>query len=70
MGQGAPDLAFTDADGKVLLQEIENGGALQLKARQFKTLPGGSFSFKGKLHLKSKRKNSTEWDSISRNSWM
>ena len=39
-------MTFKNQDGKVLLQEISNGGALVLKARQFKTLPGGSFRLK------------------------
>ena len=52
----ALQITFTDADGKVLLQEIENGGALQLKARQFKTLPGGSFRLKASFISDPKEK--------------
>ena len=52
----ALQITFTDADGKVLLQEIENGGALQLKARQFKTLPGGSFRLKASFLSDPKEK--------------
>ena len=48
----------------MLLQEIENRGALQLKARQFKTLPGEAF-VKGKLHLRFEKKKSTEWNPVS-----
>ena len=39
-------ITYKNQNGKVLLQEIPNGGALALKARHFKTLPGGSFRLK------------------------
>lgn len=42
----ALQISFYHQKGEVLLQEIANGGALQLKARHFKALPGGSFYLK------------------------
>ncbi len=39
-------ITFKNQNGKILLQEIPNGGALTLKARHFKALPGGSFRLK------------------------
>lgn len=42
----ALQITFYNEDGKVLLKEIPNGGALQKKARQFKPLSGGSYSLK------------------------
>ncbi len=43
----ALQLTFKNADGKILLQEIPNGGALQKKARHFSPHPGGgSFRLK------------------------
>ncbi len=38
----ALQITFFDEEGKVLLREIPNGGALQKKARQFQALPGGA----------------------------
>lgn len=42
----ALQITFYNSHGKVLLQEIANGGALSLKARHFKPLVGGGFSLK------------------------
>lgn len=42
----ALQMTFYNEKGEILLQEIPNGGALQLKARQFKPCGGGSFSLK------------------------
>ena len=42
----ALQMCFYNEKGKLLLKEIPNGGALQLKARQFQPLPGGSFRLK------------------------
>lgn len=42
----ALQIRFYNEKGQILLQEIPNGGALQLKARQFRPLPGGSFYLK------------------------
>lgn len=42
----ALQITFCNRDGRVLLQEIPNGGALQLSARCFKPLPGGNFRLK------------------------
>lgn len=39
-------ITYRNQNGKILLQEIPNGGALALKARHFKALPGGSFRLK------------------------
>lgn len=39
-------MTFYNEKGEKLLQEIPNGGALQRKARLFRTLPGGGFSLK------------------------
>lgn len=39
-------LTFLNQKGEVLLQEIANGGALVLRARKFKSIPGGLFSLK------------------------
>lgn len=39
-------ITFKDRCGRILLQEIPNGGALSLKARHFKALPGGAFRLK------------------------
>ena len=37
----ALQMTFYNRKGEILLQEIPNGGALQKKARHFKSLPGG-----------------------------
>lgn len=42
----ALQISFYNQKGEMLLQEIPNGGALQLKARYFKALTGGSFYLK------------------------
>lgn len=42
----ALQITFENARGEVLLQEIPNGGALSLKARHFKPLPGGNYQLK------------------------
>lgn len=42
----ALQMTFCDRNGRVLLQEIPNGGALQKRARHFKALPGGVFRLK------------------------
>lgn len=42
----ALQISFYNQKGAVLLREIGNGGALQLSARHFKPLPGGSFRLK------------------------
>lgn len=42
----ALQITFLNQRGEILLQEIPNGGALTLKARHFKTLPGGNFRLK------------------------
>lgn len=39
-------ITYLNQNGRVLLQEIPNGGALTLKARHFKPLPGGTFRLK------------------------
>ncbi len=39
-------ITYYNQNGKVLLEEINNGGALVLSARKFKALPGGLFSLK------------------------
>jgi len=39
-------ISFYNDKDELLLQEISNSGALQLKARQFKPLPGGNFALK------------------------
>lgn len=39
-------ITYVNQNGKILLQEIPNGGALTLKARHFKPLPGGGFRLK------------------------
>lgn len=39
-------ISFYNQNGKLLLREIANGGALQKKARLFKPLPGGSYKLK------------------------
>ncbi len=39
-------ITFYDCNGKMLLQEISRGGALQKKARHFKALPGGGYRLK------------------------
>lgn len=46
----ALQITFFNQRGEVLLQEIPNGGALCLKARQFKTLPGGTFRLKASFN--------------------
>ena len=38
----ALQITYKNAKGKILLQEITNGGALEKKARLFKPLPGGA----------------------------
>lgn len=43
-------ITYKNQDGKILLQEIPNGGALQLSARHFKSLPGGNFRLKASFH--------------------
>lgn len=42
----ALQITYKNQQGKVLLKEIPNGGALVRKARQFKALPGGAFRLK------------------------
>ena len=42
----ALQITYKNQDGEVLLKEISNGGALALKARHFKPLPGGNFRLK------------------------
>lgn len=42
----ALQITFKNQDGKVLLRDIPNGGALQMKARHFKPLAGGNFRLK------------------------
>lgn len=42
----ALQICFYDQNGKLLLQEIPNGGALQKKARQFTPLPGGGYELR------------------------
>ena len=42
----ALQISFTDQEGKVMLQEISNGGALTLRARDFRPLTGGDFQLK------------------------
>lgn len=42
----ALQITYKNQNGKVLLKEIANGGALCLKARHFKALPGSSFRLK------------------------
>lgn len=39
-------IKFYNQKGEVLLQEITNDGALSLKARHFRTLPGGNYRLK------------------------
>ena len=39
-------IAFYNQKGDILLREIPNGGALQKKARHFRTLPGGGYRLK------------------------
>lgn len=46
----ALQITFRNHRGEVLLQEIPNGGALTLKARHFKPLPGGSFRLKASFN--------------------
>lgn len=46
----ALQITFLNHRGEVLLQEIPNGGALTLKARHFKPLPGGSFRLKASFN--------------------
>ena len=43
---GALQITFYNEKGQILLREIPNGGALSLKARYYKSLPGGSFFMK------------------------
>ena len=42
----ALQMTFYNQYGEVLLREISNGGALALKARHFKSIPGGGFRLK------------------------
>lgn len=42
----ALQITYKNQDGKVLLKEIANGGALALKARHFKPLPGSTYRLK------------------------
>lgn len=42
----ALQMTFYNQYGEVLLREIANGGALTLKARHFKSIPGGGFRLK------------------------
>lgn len=44
------ETTFKNSDGKVLIKEISNGGALQLKARNFKTLQGGTYRLKASFN--------------------
>ncbi|MCD8336903.1 MAG: glycoside hydrolase family 31 protein [Lachnospiraceae bacterium] len=42
----ALQISFYNQKGELLLQEIPNGGALQKKARHFRSLPGGGYELK------------------------
>ncbi len=42
----ALQIGFYDRNGKLLLQEIPNGGALQKRARHFNPLPGGGYELR------------------------
>ncbi len=42
----ALQITYLNQNGKILLREIANGGALAKKARKFKPLPGGNFCLK------------------------
>lgn len=42
----ALQITYKNQKGEILLREIANGGALNLKARSFKALPGGDFRLK------------------------
>ncbi len=46
----ALETTFKNSDGKVLIKEISNGGALQLKARHFKPLQGGGYRLKASFN--------------------
>lgn len=52
----ALQITFYNQKGEVLLQEIPNGGALCMKARQYKTLAGGSFRLKASFVSNPKEK--------------
>jgi len=45
-GVYVPQITFKNRKGKILLQEISGGGALDRKARYFRPLEGGTFSLK------------------------
>lgn len=49
-------MSFYNQKGELLLSEITNGNALQLKARYFKPLPGGSFYLKASFLSDPKEK--------------
>lgn len=52
----ALQITYLNQNGKVLLREIPVGGALTLKARQFKPLPGGNFRLKASFEANSEEK--------------
>ena len=52
----ALQITFYNEKGEVLLQEIPNGGALCLKARYFRSLPGGSFYLKASFQSNDREK--------------
>ncbi|MFV0344248.1 MAG: hypothetical protein ACK5JH_15400 [Anaerocolumna sp.] len=49
-------ISFYNQEGELLLQEIANGGALTLKARDFRTLSGESFRLKASFRSNSQEK--------------
>lgn len=49
-------ISFYNQKGELLLQEISNGGALSLYARQFKALAGGSYRLKATFEAKDDEK--------------
>ena len=51
---GRCELTFTDAAGKLLFKEADDGGALRLKARKYEPLPGG-----GRPHHRHVRRRPT-----------
>lgn len=52
----ALQITYLNSQGKVLLREIGNGGALSLKARHFKPLPGGSYRLKASFQADPEEK--------------
>ena len=61
-------LAFHDADGRLLFSEEPSGGALKLRSRTYKPLPGGGVRRGARAARRRRGSTSRAWASTSRTS--